>query len=209
MVTPLQVHRVVTSLVNHSGVQRFELLVTSYLIQEVNMEMELSRSILLCVWWVMLIWFLLSPDTTLYYTENNKLGYMFRLCEGHHQASTMCWSFQYINDISFMYWLQLQYIVEAWLAIYRLCTDSFNTLYRPDDDPHRVETCSLVDCFQYNTKLCLTVIKTVLILNEYRLLFARPPCCGVPSPIRWEGIVGWGKGLGVGGDVGWRRAAFM
>jgi hypothetical protein len=33
--------------------------------------------------------FLLPSNTTLYYTENNQLGYMLRPCGGHHQASTM------------------------------------------------------------------------------------------------------------------------
>jgi hypothetical protein len=44
------------------------------------------------------------------------------------------------------------------LAKYRLCIDSFSALYRPDDDLHSVETCSLVDYFNTVYKLCLTVI---------------------------------------------------
>jgi hypothetical protein len=100
-----------------------------------TLRLKLKGSIPLCVWWIKLIWFLLRSNTTLYYTENNQLHYMFQPCGRHHQASS-------------------------------LCTDSFNTLYRPDDDPHRVETCSLVDDFQFNTKLCLMVINTILILLE-------------------------------------------
>jgi hypothetical protein len=48
--------------------------------------------------------------------------------------------------------------------------------------PHRVETCCLVDYFQYNTKLCLTVIKTILILSitpyhPSSFLHPNPPQC--------------------------------
>jgi hypothetical protein len=35
----------------------------------------------------------------------------------------------------------------------RLCTKSFNALERADDDPHRVETHSLVDYFQHNIQV--------------------------------------------------------
>jgi hypothetical protein len=45
------------------------------------------------------------------------------------------------------------------LAKYRLCIDSFSALLRPDDEPYRVETCSLVDYFNMEYKLCFTVIK--------------------------------------------------
>jgi hypothetical protein len=49
---------------------------------------------------IILIWFLSPSNTTLYYTENNQLGYMFRPCRGHHQASTMYWSSQYLIDLT-------------------------------------------------------------------------------------------------------------
>jgi hypothetical protein len=48
---------------------------------------------------IILIWFWSPSETTFYYIENNQSGYMFRPCVGHHQASTMYWSCQYINDI--------------------------------------------------------------------------------------------------------------
>jgi hypothetical protein len=40
----------------------------------------------------------------------------------------------------------------------------FQYIVEVGDDPHRIETCSIVDYFNIVYKLCLTVIKTILVL---------------------------------------------
>jgi hypothetical protein len=43
--------------------------------------------------------FITVRHNSVLYWKYNQLGYKFRPCGGHHQASTMYWSCQYINDI--------------------------------------------------------------------------------------------------------------
>jgi hypothetical protein len=48
--------------------------------------------------WIILMRFLSPSNTTCIVYWNNQLGYMFRPCGDHYQASTVYWNCRYIND---------------------------------------------------------------------------------------------------------------